>query len=286
MTNIASNSKFPRWPGWIAMAFSMLCISLPALAKDHVESLEQITSGVRNPAMKKRWEFNYKKGTLPPLKALPIPSRPISKRKVFAMAESQKVIAKRPVIPENSPIAVQVFTKDMKMTRYQGEYKVISHQEGALKGQIANSKEAFEIIYKLPRTKTLDDSFSNSSMILDYETDVSDSALQRRIVLYDQEQKFPKIVSLAEGSEKPYQTTLEEIRLTIVQDVQSEFVENPPVTVNYKGQSVTLMKGDQKSLGKGKDEIQVYLLSSYAHDPRRRELLEGQPYYVNIIIYQ
>lgn len=274
------------WPViYFLVAFSILWGSLPALATEKVESIEQITSGVRNPEMKKRWDAAYKKGALPPLKTLPIPSQPVSRRKAIKVADGFKVPVRRPKIADSVPIDVQVFIKDPKLTQYRGGFKIISHREGVLAGKIDTSKETFEVLYKLPQTKSVKVAISDPSLFLDYRTDVSASALQRRIILYEKEKKMPKIVSITEGSEKPYRMTLSEIGLTIVQNVQSNNIDNPPVTISYQGQSVTLSQGEEKSIGKGNKALQIHLLNSFAYNPKVG-LLEGQPYFVSIIIYQ
>lgn len=63
-------------------------------------------------------------------------------------------------------------------------------------------------------------------------------------------------------------------------------LENPPVEITYGGNSVTLNQGERQSLGDGAQAIEVYLLSSFAMDPRRAMLQEGQPFYVNLILYR
>lgn len=271
---------------FFVIAFSILWSSPQALSQNNVESIEQITSAVRNPEMKKRWENAYNNGTLPPLNTLPIPSQPVSQRQAIKMPSDLEVPYKRPVIAESVPIDVQIYTKDLKLTKYRGKYEVVSHRDGVLVGKIDNSKETFEILYKLPQTKHAEIVIAAPNLFLEYHNYLSESAIQRRIVLYDQETKIPKIISIAEGSETPYRMILSEIGLTIVQNVQPNNDDDPSITINYNGQSVTLLPGDEKSIGRGNNALRIHILSSYAYNPKEELLLEGQPYYVNIIIYK
>ena len=270
---------------FLATALSILYAGLPASASETVQSIEQITGTIRNPEMKKRWESTFKNGTLPPLNKLPIPGEPVSRREAIQVTGGLKVSAKRPEIADTVPADVQIFTKDLNLTGYHGQYRVTSHRDGVISGKIGDSREAFEILYKLPQNKQAGIKISEPNLFLDYQTDLAESSLQRRIVLYNRNTKMPIIASIAEGSEKPYRKTFNEIGLTIRQNVPSDEVDSPPVTVRYDDQTITLSQGEEKSIGKGQKAIRIYLLNSYAYDPRKEALLEGQPYYVKLIIY-
>jgi hypothetical protein len=41
-----------------------------------------------------------------------------------------------------------------------------------------------------------------------------------------------------------------------------------------------------KKVGSGAHQLTVYLLNSYVRDERYADVDEGQPYYVNIVLYQ
>ena len=118
---------------------------------------------------------------------------------------------------------------------------------------------------------------------LRYRDEVLGNALQRRIILFDPETKRAPLIAIAEGSHTPYQAVIKELGLIIEQTTQGE---NPAVTVRYGAEAATFREGETKTIGEGTQQLTVYLLNSYVQDKRYAEVDPGQPYYVNIILYQ
>jgi hypothetical protein len=103
------------------------------------------------------------------------------------------------------------------------------------------------------------------------------------MILMDTGDKRTPLLYIAEGSSRPYRTVIEELRLTIEQTTDPE---RSGVIVHYGTQMVTLHEGETKSIGEGKEQLRIYLVNSYVQDKRYAHADEGQPYYVNIVMYQ
>lgn len=262
----------------------MLIHPLSVHALETVKSIEQITSAVRNPQMRERWEMAYKKGSLPPLSTLPVPAQAVSQRQPVKQLKTAPIIASRPSVSTALPFDLQVFTEDLSITEYKGEFKVISHENGVLKGMISTSKKLFEVIYQLPEKRSM--KFSRETgLFMDYKNRLSQASIQQRVVLYDKKSGTPKMLSISEGSDRPYKVKLSDIGLSIEQQPFSEKYENPPVTVSAGGKSVTLLQGENKVININNKKFNVYLLNSYAHN-EKNALSEGQTYYVSLKIYE
>jgi len=269
----------------ICLVASIVSLSSFPIRAQTVKSLDQITSAIQNPEMKQRWESAHKEGKLPPINTLPVPAQPVTKRK-FSKFAAQDIKIRRPVIAKTAPIDVQLFSKDSNIRQYKGDFQLTEIRDGMLVGKTSASKADVELIYKLPDSRLTKKSLNSSNLYLDYYDDLKYSALQRRIILYNKADKTPQIISISEGSNKPYQKNLRELGLSIKQNIKSKIEGSPTVTVSYKGSDITLAEGNQKSLKAAAETLHIHLLSSYAYNKKYGLLQEGQAYYVNMIIYK
>lgn len=269
---------------FIVIKLALFMLALPAYAANQVESLEQITFGIKDKEMKQRWESSFKAGTLPPLKELQIPDKPVTKRKKLVITSDATLPAKKPSIPSATPIDVQLYIPDTALETYTGNITITDHQPGLVKGNLESIKQPIEILYKIPEKNLLYIDSKSKDMVLEYNNYLFQMSLQRRVILYDKKQKQVKLISISEGDEVPYTKTIKELGIVINQQKRSDEVENPPVEINYRGETATLNQGDQITMGKSDSAIQVHLLNSYAYNPKREQLLEGLPYFVSLII--
>ena len=269
----------------LCLVASIMSLNNLPVNAETVKSLDQITSAIQNPEMRQRWETAHKEGKLPPINTLPVPAQPVTKRKFSKLAVADIKI-NRPVIAKTVPIDIQLFSTDSKINRYRGDFQLTAIRDGVLVGKTAASKADVELIYKLPNSNLSQKSLDSTTLYLDYFDDIKDSALQRRIILYNKTDKTPQIISISEGSNKPYQKNIRELGLSIKQNVNSKIEDSPTVTVSYRGKNIILAEGEQKSLKTTKETLHIHLLSSYAYSKKYGLLQEGQAYYVNLIIYK
>ena len=268
----------------VSLALGVLTAALGACAqtptRSQAGSMDDVVASVQDPSMKKVWLDAQAKRTLPPADKIPVAEQPVSRREI-AQVKAAPTRPVRPVIPKESVIAVQPFS-EKPITDYDGRFEVISHEAGVLKGKLQN-QDSLEILYKLPGTTLARQVERSSTLHLRYRDEVLGNALQRRIVLLDPETRRAPLIAIAEGSPQPYQTVIKELGLVIEQQTRGE---NPAVTVRYGEEAVTIGEGETKTVGEGTQRLTIYLLNSYVQDRRYAEVDPGQPYYVNIILYQ
>ena len=214
-----------------------------------------------------------------------VPAQPVTKQK-FSALKAQDIEISRPVFAQTAVANVQVFSTNSKIRQYKGDFQLTAIRDDVLIGKTAISKVDIEIIYKLPNSRLTEKSLNSTTLHLDYSDDVKDIALQRRIILNEKADKTPQIISISEGNNEPYQTNLPELGLAIKQNIISKAEDSPTVTIIYKGSDITLAEGDQKTFKISEGSQHVHLLSSYAYNQENGLLLEGQAYYVNLIIYK
>jgi hypothetical protein len=231
--------------------------------------------------MKQVWMEAQASKRLPPPDTIPTPEYPVtSRQKVLVQTAPSKPV--RPVIPERAVIAVEPFS-ERPIARYEGKFEVIAQGPGLLRGKLTDQQSMLEIFYKIPEGGKLVGTEKSAPLRLHYRDEVIGNALQRRVVLLDTETKRAPLISIAEGSLKPYRTVIEELGLMIEQTIDREI---PAVRVVYGRDSVTLHEGEMKKVGSGAHQLTVYLINSYVRDERYADVDEGQPYYVNIVLYQ
>lgn len=263
------------------LAAAIPSASAESKAATSKKMLEQILTGIQDPAMRKLWQDAYDAGTLPALDKVPIPAHPVSQRTPYTI----KAVAaepRRPVIANTTTIDIQPYSS-VPRNSYQGNYRILKHEPGLISGKLDDQAEAFEIFYKLPGDVQLSKLKTSATYQLTYTDEVMDSAQQRRIVLFDPETRHIPLAVIAEGANKPYSTTIDETGISIKQHANGP---NPPVTISYQGMTVVLRQGEHKQLGKNDKRIRVNLVSSYHQSPGADSLTEGQPYYIKIFIYQ
>lgn len=267
------------------LALGALMVILGACAqtptRSQVGSMDDVVASVRDPAMKQVWMDAQAKRRLPPADKIPMAENPVSRRQI-AQVKAAPTRPVRPVIPKESVIAVQPFS-EQPITDYDGRFDVVSHEAGVLRGRLQDREALLEILYKLPGTTIARQVEKPATLHLRYRDEVLGNALQRRIMLFDPETKRAPLIVIAEGGPQPYQAVIKELGLVIEQTVQGE---HPAVTVRFGEEAATLREGETKTIGEGAQQLTVYLLNSYVQDSRYAEVDPGQPYYVNIILYQ
>lgn len=249
--------------------------------RPQVGSIDDVVAHVPDPAMKKVWLDAEAKHALPPTNKIPVVDNPVSHRQI-AQVKAVPTKPTRPVIPQEAVIAVQPFS-ETALTRYDGPFDIVAHEPGVLKAKLRDQESPFEIFYKLPGPKKALQAQKSASLHLTYRDEVLGNTLQRRIILLDSETKRTPLIAIAEGSPKPYQTVIETFGLVIEQATKGE---HPAVTVRYGDQVIILQEGETKVIGEGEQQLTAYLLNSYVQDRRFAEADAGQPYYVNIVLYQ
>jgi hypothetical protein len=243
--------------------------------------VDQVVKHIDDPAMRQIWLEAEAQHRLPPVDKIPVPDTPISHRQPapIQVAESKPA---RPLLPKETVIAIQPFS-EKPISTYQGPFTVVSHEAGVLKGKLEDEETLLEIFYKLPAIRELAHVQRSDKFHLIYRDDVVANAVQRRIILIDAGDKRTPLLSIAEGSSRPYRTVIEELGLTIEQTTNPE---KPGVMVHFGTQTVTLHEGETKAIGEGKGQFRIYLVNSYVQDKRYAHADEGQPFYVNIVMYQ
>lgn len=262
-------------------------VSISACATTNVNNsnkmkpIDQITIGIEDKEMRELWVQANNDGRLPPLEEIPIPDQRVSPRRHLVAQDSPVVKPARPLIHEKVIADIQPFSLK-RLAQYKGDFQVIDNKPGVLIGKIRDSDTPLEFHYRLPVKSNVVHLRKNSGLQLLFRDDVQDSALWRRIILSDKG-KIAPFVYISEGSNKPYVEVIKEIDLKIEQEKQTG---NPPVKVTYKDNVVTLKQGERGKIGSGDNAVEVYLRSSVAINQKEQVLREGQPYYVNLVIYQ
>lgn len=267
-----------RWfvPGLIAMLMIIGCASN---GQEGSASAGRVFAGVPDPKMQQVWQKAEAAGTLPSMEGIPVPKQFITDREQIVVAELEPQ-KRRPFFAEGTSAGVKPFS--VKPVRfYEGDFQVTRHTPGLIVGTLSQRGEQYEIHYKIPDAQRKIAIAEQTDMKLSLRDEVVGSALQRRIVLRKAD-GTPSFVYIAEGSDSPFTKTLMQAGLRIEQAGKSV---NPPVQVTYRGQSVTLEPGQRKQVGQGASAVEIYLLWSVAISPQQAMLQEGQPYYVNIMIY-
>jgi hypothetical protein len=267
------------------VVMAMLALALGACAqapsRTRPTSMDDVIANVHDPKMKKVWLDAQAKNMLPPVDKIQVAENPVTRRQV-AQVRAEPVAPRRPVIPEGAVIAVEPFS-EKAITHYDGRFDLVAHEPGVLKGRLSDDAPMLEILYRLPDARKAIQMEKSEALTLSYRDAVVGNALQRRIILFDAKTKRAPLVVIAEGGDKPYQTAVKELGLAIE---QASTGENPAVTVRYGTTAVTLQQGETRVIGKGRQQMSVYLLNSYAQDKRHAAVDPGPPYYVNIILYQ
>jgi hypothetical protein len=279
-TTIRKETLFSSAQVALMLGMTILAACAPA-PTSHSVSVDQVVKHIDDPAMRQIWLEAESQHRLPPIDKIPVPDTPISHRQPTQVQVVESKPA-RPLIPKETVIAVQPFSV-RQITNYQGPFTVVSHEAGVLKGKLQDEDTLLEIFYKLPAIGELARVQPSDKFHLIYRDDLVANAVQRRMILMDTGDKRTPLLYIAEGSSRPYRTVIEELRLTIEQTTDPE---RSGVIVHYGTQMVTLHEGETKSIGEGKEQLRIYLVNSYVQDKRYAHADEGQPYYVNIVMYQ
>jgi hypothetical protein len=242
-------------------------------------SSESVFAGVPDPKMQQVWQKAAASGTLPSMEGIPKPKQLITEREPIIITEMETK-KKRPFFAEGESVGVKPFSLE-PVRSYEGDFQVTRHTPGLIVGNLVQRGEQYEIHYKIPNPQRMIAVAEQTDMKLSLRDEVVGSALQRRIVL-SKADGTPSFIYLAEGSDRPFTKSLMQAGLKIEQAGKSA---NPPVQVTYRGQSVTVEPGERKQVGQGASAVEIYLLWSVAISPQQAMLQEGQPYYVNLMIY-
>jgi hypothetical protein len=282
------DTKKIRFSGVGLVAVSSLVLSACAVTTEsQLKPIDKVLTGVPDPAMKERWRNADAAGALPPINAVPAAKQPVAlRRPVWVQVAAAE--PSRPVIAAQAIVAAQPFSR-VPVTQYDGAFQITSHRPGVLIGTLKDRTEPLELYYRLPRQKQLLDIKEKIVLNLKLRDEVVDTALQRRVILHTAQGTTP-FVFIAEGSQQPYRQTIEELKLTVEQlpadEAPKEVAQHPFVKLTYGDASLTLKPGERGKLGEGERALEAYLLESLAIEPQLTLLREGQPYYVNVILYR
>ncbi len=274
--------KKSRW-GWLFRWLLMsLCVVLVATAcKQEVKKpVDKVLQGVQDPEMQQRWKQADSAGNLPTIDSIPTPKESVTRRRQVEVVEPSKQ-ERRPVIPEEAVAGAQPFSLK-PITHYDGTFQVTSQRPGVLVGMLEANEGPLELYYKLPAKYDTLVIPKQAKLQLSLRDAIEGTALQRRILLYT-EDGTAQFLYIAEGSAQPYRQTIEAAKIRIEQQGKED---NPPVRVTYASNSVTVTQGERKKIGLGEQAVEIFLISSIASSQRQSLLREGQPYYVNLIMYR
>lgn len=283
-----SVESWPRISRMIPAAIATLAISACASTTEPpLKPLDKVLAGVPNPAMQEKWRSADAAGKLPPIDAIPTVKQGVTQRRPV-MLQVAATEPQRPAIPPQTVATVQPFSRT-PVVDYVGTFQVTSHKPGVLIGTLKDRAEPLALYYKLPGKTQLVDIKEQTALNLLLRDDVVDTALQRRVVLHTGQGTTP-FVFIAEGSPQPYKQMIEVLQLTIEQLPFDEAPKGeeryPPVKLTYGADTLTLKPGERGNLGEGERAVEAYLLESLAVGTQRALLREGQPYYVNVMLYR
>lgn len=248
----------------------------------NMKPIDKLTAGIEDKQMRQLWIQAHEEGRLPPIERIPVPDKRVAERrpaKPDKMPPSPTPV--RPLIHESVIAEIQPFSPKA-LHQYKGDFQIVENKPGVLVGRIRDADSLLEFHYKLPTKYKRVPLRERTRLQLNFRDDVRDSALQRRIVLSDKGDIAP-FLYIAEGSNEPFYAVVREVGLKIEQGKE---IGNPPVKVTYKGDSVVLKQGQRKRMGRGDKAVEIFLRSSVAIDQKKEVLREGQPFYVNLVIYQ
>jgi hypothetical protein len=267
-----------------ALLLALAAASCASPTVRQAKPLDRILAGVSDPAMQDRWRKADAAGTLPRIDAIPEPASPLAVRRPVAL-QVATIEAQRPTIQAGVVATVRPFSTS-PVTNYSGTFKVTSNEPGVLIGTLNERDAPLELHYKLPDPRGFAAIKAQTTLNLILRDEVADTALQRRVILYD-DQGINPFASFAEGSRKPYSQTIDALQLTIEQLTQGVMHEGGerylPVRFSYRGKVLTLKPGERGRLGKGSRSLEAYVLDSL--EVENALLREGQPYYINVVLY-
>jgi hypothetical protein len=260
----------------------LLCVSACATSTSNkdLKPIDRITIGIEGEDMRELWIKANNEGRLPSISQIPIPVSPVSVRHEITVSEVPVSKPVRPVIHDKVVADIQPFSLET-LVQYDGDFQIIDNKPGVLIGKIRDIDNPMEFHYKLPITSRVVRLQKDTRLHLSFRDDVQDSALQRRIILSDKRNIAP-FVYISEGSNEPYSVVIKVVDVKIEQEQETG---NPPVKVTYKGNVVVVKQGERRKIGSGENAVEVYLRSSVAISQKEQVLREGQPFYVNLVIY-
>lgn len=283
MTRIRTNQNTIGGARWflLVLIVGFHATSCAPLRKEQeLTTIDKVLTGVADPKMQERWKQADGEEKLPPIDAIPTPKQRVSVRRP-AVVKEPPARMRRPVMPAETVAEAQLFSLK-PITRYDGPFQVTKHKPGVIIGEMQRIKEQVELYYKLPDKQRQIAIPEGAKLQLRFRDVVVDGALQRRIILRTEE-GAALFVYIAEGSQQPYRQTIDDLKLNIEQQRTGV---HPLVKVTYTGNTVTLKQGERQKIGEGKEAVNVYLLESTAMSPQRVILQEGQPFYINLVLYR
>lgn len=267
---------------WALCAMVGLLTACASPGASRLSSLDQVLAGVPNADMQQRWRQAEAEGRLPPLQAIPVPRQGIEQRHRSVVAEPAREPI-RPVIPARTVATVLPFSR-MPVESYDGPYQIVSIKPGVIVGNLVHQEHPYELHYKLPGEVQQLAIAEPVEVTLSVRDEVVDSALQRRVVLSTRTGEVP-LALIAEGSNAPYRLIMDAPDLSIEQVDVDEKTGVAGLKVSYDGDSITLKPGGRGQVGRERP-LAVYVLESSAMPRQRAMLQEGQPYYVNVMLYR
>jgi hypothetical protein len=174
------------------------------------------------------------------------------------------------------------------MASYRGALIVTTASEGRVAGTFADQRP-FEILYRLPRQRSLPGVSQGSPHQLEYREAVVDESLRRDVFLSDS--AGPILLYVTDGARTPYRRAIGKLQLVLQQ--------NPPsgdrtgagagcssVTVSYRGSRLTLFPGESRGIAGVGGPVRFYLVSSWWRPQDAGQEAEGDPYHVMVLVYR
>lgn len=245
------------------------------------KTIEGVIGEVPDPKMRELWRKADAEGRLPPFAAIPTPDRRVARRTPVDVREPPVAEAKGPVLPRGVVADTQVHLAGAPPFQ-ERTFLVTRSDPGLLSGTLLPGGEQMEIHYRLPGERQQLAILERSKLMLTSRESIRDASLQKQLVVRGEDGRVV-LVHVAEGSEKPYRQVIESVGIVIEQQPGEK--ENP-VAVTYRTSTTTLKPGERRLVGEGSDVVEAFLLDSIATTAQQARLQEGQPYYVNVLVYR
>lgn len=198
---------------------------------------------------------------------------PVSVRERTEVKEEQSTQV--PVLPEKMIAGVEVRSA-LPDTYYNGAYIVEEVAAQSIRGKAGEAD--FTIYYKLPDVAAFNLD-KGKQLSLDYNEATKDGSAHRRVVLSDKGDLV--MLALEEGSLKPYETIIKDLRLSVSQGDEKQ---SGTVRITFNNERFSLKQGEKVLKQSGRHTYQFYLRSSYATNPDN-VTTEGNPYFVKLYAY-
>lgn len=205
----------------------------------------------------------------------------VNRARATIVAEAQQ--PRRPTIPDGVLADVQVFST-APIREYHGGFRTIAARAGVTIGAIDGQDQPVEVYYATPDGRSIKAlGRTGVQFQFDLVDDVSAAlSLKRLVVLKDR--IGIALFFLAEGSPRPYDRRFEKLGISVKQ-ISSVRGERPAVQIAFGGERFRLQPG-QRAIAKTPSGTFALLPLSNIQIDKPSPDLEGDPYYVSLLIYR